>query len=59
MYFNEDMIVAVVITFTLINCKLTRKKEQSELQQDENFKKNGVNLSGLDQNYQCDDHIFI
>ena len=48
MYFNEDMIVAVVITFTLINCKLTRKKEQSELQQDENLKKNGVNLSGLD-----------
>ena len=48
MYFNEDMIVAVVIPFTLINCKLTRKKKQSELLQDENEKKNGVNLSGLD-----------
>ena len=36
MYFNEDMIVAVVITFNLSNCKLTRKKEQQGLQQDEN-----------------------
>ena len=36
-YFNEDMIVAVVITFSLSNCKLTRKKKkQSVLQQDEN-----------------------
>ena len=63
MYFNEDMIVAVVITFALSNCKITRKKEQSGLQQDENEKKkkkkNGVNLSCLDCNYQCDDHIFI
>ena len=39
MYFNEDMIVAVVITFALSNCKITRKKEQSGLQQDENEKK--------------------
>ena len=61
MYFNEDMIVAVVITFTLSNCKITRKKEQSGLQQDDNEKKKkyGVNLSCLDCNYQCDDHIFI
>ena len=65
MYFNEDMIVAVVITFTLSNCKITRKKEQPGLQQDENKKKKkkkkkiGVNLSCLDCNYQCDDHIFI
>ena len=60
MYFNEDMIVAVVITFNLSNCKVTRKKEQQGLQQDENLKKKkGVNLSCLDCNYHCDDHIFI
>ena len=62
MYFNEDMIVAVVITFTLSNCKITRKKKQRGLKKKKKKKKkkkNGVNLSCLDCNYQCDDHIFI
>ena len=44
MYFNEDMNVAVVITFTLSNCKITRKKEQSGLQQDDNEKKKKKNM---------------